>query len=273
MSVHVIAEIGINHNGDINLAKKLIDVASIAGCDSVKFQKRNPDVCVPENQKSLMKETPWGKMSYLDYKYKIEFGKVEYDEIDLYCKSKGIQWFASVWDEESIDFIGNYTGTIKVPSAHLNSDDILLKARTVAQFLMLSTGMSSEQQIEHAIKIGKPDLIFHTNSSYPTPVSELNLYYITWLIEKYSNLAVGYSGHEFGLVPTFAAVTLGATYIERHITLDRTLWGSDQMASVEPGGLMKMVKGIRDLEQSFGEKSQRIITKSEYAKLESLRGA
>lgn len=272
MSVKIIAEIGINHNGDMNLAKKLIDVAAIAGCDYVKFQKRNPEVCVPEQQKSVIRETPWGKMSYLDYKYKLEFGREEFDEIDLYCKAKGIEWFASVWDEDSIDFIARYTGILKIPSALLNDLPLLRKARSASDILMVSTGMSTEEQIEEAIKMGKPDLVFHTNSSYPSPVEELNLLYIRWLIEKYPDRMIGYSGHEFGLVPTFAAVTLGATYVERHITIDRTLWGSDQMASVEPGGLMKMVKGIRDLEKALGVESARIVTPSEMSKLESLRG-
>jgi N-acetylneuraminate synthase len=272
MSVYIIAEIGINHNGSIEIAKKLIDVAVVAGCNAVKFQKRDPELCVPEQQKKIRKETPWGEMSYLDYKFKLEFDKSEYNEINSYCKAKGIEWFMSVWDSNSIDFALNYSGTIKIPSAHLTNDELLEEGRRKAEFLMLSTGMSEEIQIERAVKLAKPDLLFHTNSTYPTPVNQLNLKYILWLKNKYSNLQIGYSGHEFGLVPSFAAVTLGVTYIERHITLDRTMWGSDQMASVEPGGLLKLVKGIRDLELALNGNSPRIITSGELTKLESLRG-
>jgi N-acetylneuraminate synthase len=272
MKTKIIAEIGINHNGDVAVAKKLIDVASLAGCDYVKFQKRNPDVCVPEEQKTKMRETPWGTMSYLDYKYKLEFGDKEYQEIDQYCQEKEIGWFASVWDKDSVDFMKKYTGISKIPSALITDDDLLRYARENCEYLMVSTGMSDEHEISSCIEIAKPDLIFHSNSTYPAPVDELNLNYINWLRDKYPSKEIGYSGHEFGLVPTFAAVTLGATCIERHITLDRTMWGSDQMASVEPGGLLKMVKGIRDIEHSLGGGGPRKVFGSELKKRKSLRG-
>ena len=270
--VKIIAEIGINHNGDINLAKKMIDVAIVAGCDFVKFQKRNPDICVPEKQKSIMKSTPWGDMTYLDYKYKVEFGKKEYDEIDDYCKKKNIGWFASVWDMDSVDFMLQYGSTMKIPSALITDDQLTVYARKKSDFLMISTGMSNEEQIEKAIKLCDPDLIFHTNSTYPSPINELNLNYIKYLKYKYPNKIIGYSGHEFGLVTTFPVVILGAEYIERHITLDRSMWGSDQMASVEPGGLIKLVKGVRDIEVSLGKEGPRKILSSELSKLKSLRG-
>tara|TARA_Y100001958_G_C21175927_1_gene506745 strand:+ start:414 stop:1244 length:831 start_codon:yes stop_codon:yes gene_type:complete len=270
--VKIIAEIGINHNGDINLAKKMIDVAIVAGCDFVKFQKRNPDICVPEKQKSIMKSTPWGDMTYLDYKYKVEFGKKEYDEIDDYCKKKNISWFASVWDMDSVDFMLQYGSTMKIPSALITDDQLTVYARKKSDFLMISTGMSNEEQIEKAIKLCDPDLIFHTNSTYPSPINELNLNYIKYLKYKYPNKIIGYSGHEFGLVTTFPVVILGAEYIERHITLDRSMWGSDQMASVEPGGLIKLVKGVRDIEVSLGKEGPRKILSSELSKLKSLRG-
>ncbi len=270
--VKIIAEIGINHNGDIQLAKKLIDVAVVAGCDYVKFQKRNPDICVPEAQKNKNKSTPWGDMTYLDYKYKIEFGKEEYDEIDHYCKKKSIDWLASVWDKDSVDFMLNYGSMMKIPSALLTDDDLIVYAREKSDFLMISTGMSNEQQIQRAIKLCNPDLIFHTNSTYPSPLKELNLNYIKYLKRKYPNKIIGYSGHEFGLVTTFPVIVLGAQFIERHITLDRSMWGSDQMASVEPGGLIKLVKGIRDIEDSLGEIGPREILSGELTKLESLRG-
>ncbi len=272
MKTKIIAEIGINHNGDINLAKKLIDVACVAGCDFVKFQKRNPEVCVPEKQKGIEKNTPWGKMTYLEYKFKTEFGEDEYDQIDAYCTEKNIKWFSSVWDLDSVDFMTKYTEYSKVPSALLINDELLKYTRKKNKFFMLSTGMSEQKQIERAIQIGNPDLIFHTNSTYPSSVDELNLLYIKTLTKMYPNKFIGYSGHEFGLVPTFTAVAMGATYIERHITLDRTMWGSDQFCSIEPGGLLKLVKGIRDIEKSLGNGGPRKIIGGEITKLKSLRG-
>ena len=270
--VKVIGEIGINHNGDVDIAKKLIDVASVAGCDYVKFQKRNPDVCVPEEQKYKMRNTPWGEMTYLDYKYKLEFDSKQYDELFSYADSKGIGMFASVWDEDSVDFIRKYTSIMKIPSALITNDSLAYYARERSDYLMISTGMSTEEEIENAVHISDPDLIFHTNSTYPSPVNELNLNYIEWLNEKYNDREIGYSGHEYGLVPTYAAVVKGATWIERHITLDRTMWGSDQMASVEPHGLIKLVKDIRSIELSLGESGPRKVFDSELEKKNSLRG-
>ena len=272
MKTKVIAEIGINHNGDIDLTRKLIDVACVAGCDYVKFQKRTPELCVPEEQKSKMRQTPWGEMTYLEYKERIEFGKDEYDEIDSYCKQRGIEWFASVWDEESVKFMANYVGITKVPSALITNEELLSSAREANEYFMFSTGMSDESEIERAVEVGNPDLLFHTNSTYPCSVDELNLSYIKWLQEKYPTKEIGYSGHEYGLVPTFVAVSMGATWVERHITLDRTMWGSDHMASVEPGGLVKMTKAIRDIDRSFGEGGPRKIFGGELSKRKSLRG-
>ena len=277
MRTKFIGEIGINHNGSLELAKKLIDVAVVAGCDYVKFQKRNPDVCVPEEQKNKQKSTPWGEMTYLEYKYKTEFGKEEYDEIARYCKEKGIGWFASVWDKDSVDFMVNYKTNgrviMKIPSALITDDELIKYARENSDYLMVSTGMSDENEILHCVNICKPDLIFHTNSTYPSPVDELNLGYITWLKDKHKDIEIGYSGHEFGLVTTFGAVMLGATWVERHITLDRTMWGSDQMASVEPTGLIKLIKGIRDLEKStVSGNAPRAVIGSELSKRKSLRG-
>lgn len=270
MSVKIIGEIGINHNGDLELCKKLIDSAVLAGCDYVKFQKRNPDVCVPEEQKSKPKSTPWGDMTYLEYKYKVEFGKEEYDEIDRYCKEKGIGWFASVWDKDSVDFMANYGSITKIPSALITNKELVQYAREKFDYLIISTGMSTEDEVEEAVMISNPDVIMHTNSTYPSPIEELNLEYIHWL-KKYG-VEVGYSGHEYGLVTTFATIPMGVTWIERHITLDRTLWGSDQIASVEPAGLMKLVKGVRDIEKSLGGYGPRVLLNSELSKRESLRG-
>tara|TARA_Y100001963_G_C6780861_1_gene449751 strand:- start:1096 stop:1935 length:840 start_codon:yes stop_codon:yes gene_type:complete len=270
--VKIIGEIGINHNGDVDIAKKLIDVASVAGCDYVKFQKRNPDVCVPEEQKGKMRETPWGEMTYLDYKYRLEFDHNQYDELFAYADSKNIGMFASVWDEDSVDFIRHYTSIMKVPSALITNDSLMFYARDRSDYLMISTGMSEEEDIEHAVNIGNPDLIFHTNSTYPSPVDELNLNYIEWLTDKYPDKEIGYSGHEYGLVPTYAAVVKGASWVERHITLDRTMWGSDQMASVEPHGLIKLVKDIKSIEKSLGRLGPRKVFESELQKRKSLRG-
>jgi N-acetylneuraminate synthase len=280
MKTKIIAEIGINHNGSLELTKKLIDIASVSGCDYVKFQKRNPDLCVPENEKLKIKNTPWGEMTYIDYKHRIEFGENEYDEIDKYCKEKNIGWFASVWDKDSVNFMSKYKTKIdenevvvmKIPSALITNDELINYARQKSNYLMLSTGMSTEEEIEKAIHLSNPNLIFHTNSTYPTPVNELNLEYIKWLSKKYKKCEIGYSGHEFGLTTTFGAVILGAKWIERHITIDRTMWGSDQMASIEPTGLIKLVKGIRDLELSMGGYEPRKIYNGELSKRKSLRG-
>lgn len=280
MKTKIIAEIGINHNGSISITKKLIDVAVIAGCDFVKFQKRNPDICVPENEKLKIKETPWGKITYIDYKHKIEFGKTEFDEIDRYCREKGISWFASVWDEDSVDFMSQYTTILngeevrimKIPSALITNQKLIKYAREKSDYLMISTGMSTEIEIDKCVELCSPDLIFHTNSTYPSPINELKMGYIKWLLKKHPTKEIGYSGHEFGLTTTFGAVVLGATWIERHITLDRAMWGSDQMASVEPSGLIKLVKGIRDLEISIGGDSPREVLDGELYKRKTLRG-
>jgi N-acetylneuraminate synthase len=254
---YIISEIGINHNGDLDIAKKLIDISAAAGCNAVKFQKRNPDVCVPDHQKSVMRDTPWGSMTYLDYKYKVEFGKDEYDEIDKYCKEKGIEWSASPWDLDSLEFLAQYDiPFIKIASASITDKELLIKTCQTGKKIIISTGMSSEEEIDEAVAIlkqyAKDYAILHCNSSYPAPIEELNLSCIKTLKEKY-NCEVGYSGHEFRLGTSVAAVYLGASIIERHVTLDRTMWGSDHMASVEPQGLFKLVSGIRELEKSYGD--------------------
>ena len=272
MSCKIIAEIGINHNGDLKLTKQMIDVASLAGCDYVKFQKRNPDLCVPESQKSKLRKTPWGEMKYIDYKKKIEFGQKEYEEIFMYAREKNIDCFASVWDLDSVKFMKEFTDIVKIPSALITNLELCKSARDEFKTLIISTGMSTEEEIEKSISECNPDVVMHTNSTYPTPISDLNLKYIEWLKEKNPNREIGYSGHEYGLVPTFAATALGCSWIERHITLDRTMWGSDHMSSVEPIGLMKLVKGIRDIEKSLGTGGPREIYPSEKDKRKTLRG-
>ena len=175
---NIIAEIGINHNGDIEVAKQLIDVAAVSGCDYVKFQKRTPELCVPNHMKNTIKNTPWGEMTYLEYKNKIEFGNEEYDELFLYSESRGIGMFASVWDEPSVDFMKDYTSIMKIPSAQITNNSLLSYTRTKADYLMVSTGMCSEDEIDNAVKISNPDLLFHTNSAYPSAIQDLNLNYI-----------------------------------------------------------------------------------------------
>ena len=275
MKTYIIAEIGINHNGDLEIAKKLIDVASLTGCDAVKFQKRNPDVCVPEHQKGVMRETPWGEMTYLEYKYRMEFGQDEYDEIDAYCVEKGVEWSASPWDLDSLRFLEQYDlPWIKIPSAMLTKDDLLRECAKTGKKIIFSVGMSNLEEIDHAVNILREEnsdfAMLHCNSTYPAPLEELNLKCIQTLKERY-NCEVGYSGHEFRLGTTVASVYLGATILERHITLDRTMWGSDHLASVEPQGLIKLVKGVRELETALGD-VHKVVTEGEKKVRLKLRG-
>ena len=252
---YVIGEIGINHNGDLSVAKRLIDVAAMAGCDAVKFQKRNPEKAVPPEYRDVKRDTPWGIMTYLEYRYRVEFGDEEYAEIDRYCHEKEIHWFASCWDEDSVDFIEQFNPVCyKVASASLTDAGLLQKLRSTGRPLILSTGMSTMDEIEAAVAlVGLDDLLIaHSTSAYPCPNNELNLRMIPVLAEKFG-VPTGYSGHEVGLQVTYAAVTLGACFIERHITLDRAMWGSDQAASVEPWGLMRMVRDIRVIEEALGD--------------------
>ena len=270
---YIIAEIGINHNGSLDNALRLIDIAAVSGCDAVKFQKRNPDVCVPEHQKTIMRETPWGEMTYLDYKYKVEFNKDEYDAIDKYCSKKNIEWSASPWDIDSLNFLNNYNiPWIKIPSAMLTNDELIKASIQTGKKIILSTGMSTAKEIEHSVGIlqGSDFALLHCNSTYPAPLEELNLSAITTLKDKY-NCEVGYSGHEFRLGTSVAAVYLGATIIERHITIDRSMWGSDHLSSIEPQGLFKLVSGIRELEKSFGN-GELYVSESEKSVRKKLRG-
>lgn len=276
MGVKIVAEIGINHNGDINIAKQLMMIAKAAGCDYVKFQKRTPELCVPDNQKNVMKSTPWGEMTYLDYKKKIEFGEEEYAKIEYYAKYVlDIGVFASVWDKPSADFMRQFQiiGNIaKIPSALITDLELVKYVREKFPTMIISTGMSTEREIGRAIEAGRPDVIMHTNSEYPAPVEHLNLRYLEWLKQWHPNVEIGYSGHEYGIVTTFAAVALGATWVERHITLDHTMWGSDQSSSIEPNGLFKLVKGIRDIEKAMQYEPQaRILFEDENKKRQTLR--
>ena len=268
----IVAEIGINHNGDLERAKRLIDAALLAGVDGVKFQKRTPELCVPPEQRDIMRETPWGYISYLDYRHRIEFGQEEYQQIDAYCKERGVIWFASVWDEPSAEFIAGFDpACIKIPSAGLTDHDLLRSARSYGVPLVLSTGMSTMEEIRKAVDVaGVEDLLLaHATSTYPCDPDELNLRMIGTLRSEFP-CPIGYSGHEVGLVPTVAAVTLGACAVERHITLDRADWGSDQAASVEPHGFATLVKYIRVTEAAQGDGVKRVY-ESEQPSLEKLR--
>tara|TARA_R100000152_G_C6779069_1_gene210320 strand:+ start:955 stop:1788 length:834 start_codon:yes stop_codon:yes gene_type:complete len=272
---YIIAEIGINHNGSLDVAKKLIDVASVAGCDAVKFQKRNPDVCVPEHQKGVMRETPWGTMTYLDYKYKVEFEKDEYDEIDRYCKAQNIEWSASPWDLDSLKFLEQYDlSFIKMPSAMMTNEELMRAAARTGKRIIFSAGMSTLEETDKAVQWMREEsadfALLHCNSAYPAPLEDLNLSCIKTLSDRYG-CEVGYSGHEFRLGTTVAAVYLGASILERHITLDRTMWGSDHLASVEPQGLIKLVRGVRELEIAYGDGVKRV-TDGELPSRKKLRG-
>lgn len=273
--VYIIAEIGINHNGSVELAKKLIDGAVFAGCDAVKFQKRTPELCVPRDQWDIERETPWGRITYLEYRHKVEFGYEEYKEIDDYCRQKGIDWFASPWDEVALDFLEQFNPVLyKIASASLTDDDLLRKMKDSGRPVMLSTGMSSLEEVEQAVKLlgGENLMIAQSTSTYPCKLDELNLKVISSYKEKFPNVPVGYSGHEVGLAPTLAAVALGAAFVERHITLDRAMWGTDQAASVEIGGMFRLVKDIRDIEKALGDGIKKVYD-SELGNIKKLRRA
>lgn len=272
---YVIAEIGINHNGSLETAIQMIDGAADAGCDAVKFQKRTPELCVPLDQWNIERDTPWGRMTYIEYRRKVEFGAEAYDKIDSYCKTKGIHWFASCWDEPSVDFLEKFHPVAyKAASASLTNHALLKKMKSTGKPLMISTGMSTTEEIDAAVRaIGTEGLLIaHSTSAYPCKVEELNLRMIDTLAAKYPTVNIGYSGHETGLTPTLAAVAKGATFIERHITLDRAMWGTDQAASVEIVGLQRLVRDIRDIERSLGDGVKKVY-ESEMGALKKLRGS
>ena len=252
---YIIAEIGINHNGDIEIAENMIRAAKRAGVNAVKFQKRTPLLCVPPEERNKMRETPWGYITYLEYREHVEFGKEEYTRIDELCKSLDIDWFASVWDEEAIDFLEQFDPiAYKVPSAALTDTGLVDKLNATGRPIILSTGMSTIEEIRTSVSHFDMDrlAITHATSAYPCKPEELNLRMVRTLANEF-NCPIGYSGHETGLVPSAVAVGLGAKIIERHFTLDRAMWGTDQSASVEPGGMERLVKYIRVTEQALGD--------------------
>ncbi|MEU7635011.1 N-acetylneuraminate synthase family protein [Streptomyces sp. NPDC039016] len=271
--VYVTGEIGINHNGDLENAFALIDAAADAGCDAVKFQKRTPEICTPRDQWDIERDTPWGRMTYIDYRHRVEFDEDGYRAIDEYCKKRGIAWFASPWDVESVAFLEKFdVPCYKVASASLTDDELLRALRATGRTVILSTGMSTPKQIRHAVEVlGSDNIVLcHATSTYPAKAEELNLRMIHTLQAEYPNVPIGYSGHETGLQTTLAAVALGATFVERHITLDRAMWGSDQAASVEPQGLTRLVRDIRTIEESLGDGVKKVY-ESELGPMKKLR--
>lgn len=271
--VYIIAEIGINHNGYLSIAKLLIDEAVSAGCDAVKFQKRTPEFCTPKDQWNQERDTPWGRMKYIDYRHRVEFGYDEYNEIDSYCEKKKIDWFASCWDEQAIEFIEQFNPQIyKCASASLTDHSLIERVKETGKPYILSTGMSSMFEIEQTIeKFGAKNLLIaHSTSAYPCNPKELNLNMIRTLSGLYPDTPVGYSGHETGLATTVAAVAMGACFAERHFTLDRAMWGSDHAASVEPQGMQKLVRDIRDVEMAMGDGVKQVY-ESEMSALKRLR--
>ena len=272
--VFIIAEIGINHNGNLEIAKRLIEAASAAGCDAVKFQKRTPNLCIPDSYRDVLRETPWGIISYLEYRQRIEFRENEYRQIDSYCSQIGIPWFASCWDLPSVEFMASFNPPCyKVSSAMLTNHDLIRRINSKGVPVILSTGMSTMAEIRQASALVDPQnlLIAHCTSSYPSKNEELNLRMIQTLMDEFNN-PIGYSGHEVGLQTTLAAVVLGASFVERHITLDRAMWGSDQAASVEPHGFARLVRDIRVIESALGDGVKRVYD-SELAVRDKLRYA
>ncbi len=261
MPTTVIAEIGINHNGDVEIAKRLIDAAVDAGCDMVKFQKRHPEICVPADQVHGVRETPWGAASYLAYKERLEFGRHEYTIIDRHCRERGIPWFASCWDIPSVEFMEQFNPPCyKVASACLTDIPLLSYTTARGRPMLLSTGMSTMDEIDDAITIVgiMNATLLHCVSTYPAEPEELNLAAMATLRKEFG-VPVGYSGHERGISISVAAVAMGACVIERHITLDRTMWGTDQAASLEPHGIKKLVRDIRLLEKAIGDGVKRVM--------------
>ena len=272
---YFIGEIGINHNGDMGITKKLIDAVSACSWDCAKFQKRNPDVCVPEHQKDVMRDTPWGRIKYIDYKYKVEFDKDEYDYISSYCSEKPVDWSASVWDLDSLKFLMQYElPFIKIPSAMATNELLVAETAKTGRPIIMSTGMCELREVDDAVnnvlKYNNNLVLMHTNSSYPTPKDEINLRLIPFLKDRYG-CRVGYSGHEEDLEPTVIAVALGATVIERHITLSHDMWGTDQKSSLEVMAMDMLHKRVKDVNKIMGSANKEV-TKSEIAIRKKLRG-
>mgnify|MGYP005838662509 CR=1 FL=1 len=259
--IKIIAEIGINYADQkgpdyfIDNIIKMVDIANVAGCDYVKFQKRNPDSCVPEDKKNNEKNVPWhdSSITYLQYKKEVELTKEQVSYVDYYCRDKKIGWFSSVWDIDSAYLISTFSNIVKIPSAHVTNIPLLELCKNLFSFRIMSTGMSTEDEIKQAVDTLEPNVIMHTNSVYPTLIDDLYMQYIFWLKEKYPNCEIGYSSHYYGIKDVITVVPLGVTWIEKHITLNHDNWGSDQKVSVEPNGLFELIKGVRDMERGWSK--------------------
>lgn len=274
LPVYIVGEIGINHNGDIEIVKRLVDVAAETGLNAVKFQKRTPELAVPRDQWDIERDTPWGVMKYIDYRHKVEFSQSEYQEISDYCAAKGVDWFASPWDEEAVDFLEGFdVPCYKVASASVTDIPLLEKIRSTGRPVIMSSGMSTMEEIRAGVDALDREnlLICHSTSAYPCDPTELNLKMIGTLAEEFG-VPIGYSGHETGLSTTVAATVLGACLVERHITLDRAMWGSDQSASVEPQGVARLVRDIRVVESAMGDGVKKVYD-SEIGAMQKLRRA
>ena len=266
----IIGEIGINHNGNVDIAKKLIDIAVFTGCDAVKFQKRTVDIVYTQEELAMPRPNPFGETNG-DLKRGLEFGYDEYKIIDDYCKEKNIIWFASCWDEDSVDFIDEFDPPCyKISSASLTDDELLKYTKSKGKPILLSTGMSTQEEVDHALDIlGNDIILYHCTSTYPTDNSEINLNVILNYKARY-RFPVGYSGHEKGLMPSILAAAMGANSIERHITFDRTTWGSDHAASLEPEGLYRMIRDIRQIPGVLGD-GEKTVYDSEKSIIKKLR--
>ncbi len=271
--VYVIAEIGLNHNGDVDLAMRLIDIAADAGAQAVKFQKRTPTISTPEHMKSSPRDTPWGRMTYLEYRYRVEFDREQYIELGDHATLRGLDWFASPWDVPSVDFLEDLNvAAHKVASASVTDVGLLEAIAATGKPVILSTGMSTLEQIDTAVELlGTEHLvILHATSTYPLPPEEANLRTIATLQQRYFGVPIGYSGHERGLQISLAAIALGAVVVERHITLDRGMWGSDHAASLEPEDFTHLVRDIRIIGEAMGDGVKRVFP-GELAPLAKLR--
>lgn len=260
--IYLIGEIGINHNGDLQIAKRLIDAVFACGWNCAKFQKKDPDLCVPDAQKNVPKDTPWGRMSYLEYKKKMEFGKKEYDYIDCYCKGKPLDWTASIWDLKSLKFIAKYRiPFIKIPSARISDLELVEATAKTGIPVLVSTGMSTLKELDGLVDMLRRHscefAMMHTNSSYPTPIEEININCIKTLKKRYGCI-IGYSGHEYNVEPTVYAAVLGVKIIERHITLSHSMWGTDQKASLEVAAMDLLRKRIKDIDAILGNGEKRV---------------
>jgi len=271
---YIIAEIGINHNGDVILAKQMIKSAYQCGCQAVKFQKRTPELCVPQHQRDILRETPWGLITYMEYRKKIEFGRQEYDEIDAYCRELGVDWFASAWDIPSLEFLRKYQSPYnKIASAMLTHRELARQIALEGKMTFISTGMSEYSDIDYIVRlftdIGCPYILMHSVSEYPLTNDKVNLRQITTLRERY-HCPVGNSGHESTMLPSLLAAMMGAVAIERHFTINRAMWGTDQAASLEPRGMAVLTNYIHQIPLVLGS-GERIVTEQEKVNARKLR--